>query len=273
MQINGKIALVLGASGGIGRQIAAALASKGARLVVTYFDWPEVSLALCKELKENNYDHLAVQVDLRQPGEIKRLIRQIQEKYGGLDILINNIERGGMPVVHGPYTETQWDLEIATTLKAKWWVVKEAMPLLRKAEEAVIVTLSSIAAVVGRSGPAGLIFNDGYAAANRAISSFTETWAREGAPTVRVNELMLGFFETRHGEKTRGWGLLSEEQRRQITDTALLARTGRIKEVVAAILFLIEEATYMTGSVIRMDGGYLLGANRVPLMPEGVVKE
>ncbi len=166
--------------------------------------------------------------------------------------------------------EEQWDLEMATTLKAKWWVVREAMPLLQKAGEGVIVTLSSIAAVVGRSGPAGLIFNDGYAAANRAISSFTETWAREGAPTVRVNELMLGFFETRHGERTRGWGLLSDEQRRQIADTALLARTGRIEEVVAAILFLIEKATYMTGSVIRMDGGYVLGASRVPPMPAGV---
>lgn len=273
MQINGKIALVLGASRGIGKQIARTLASKGARLVVTYFDWPEDSLALCQEFKENNYDHLAIQVDLRQPGEIEGLFRRLQEKYGGLDILINNIERGGMPVVHGPYSETQWDLEIETTLKAKWWVVEEAMPLLRKAREGIIITLSSIAAVIGRSGPAGLIFNDGYAAANRAISSLTETWARAGAPTVRVNELMLGFFETRHGEKTRGWGLLSDEQRRQITDTVLLARTGRIEEIVAAILFLIEEATYMTGSVIRMDGGYILGSSRVPPMPAGIVNE
>ena len=113
------------------------------------------------------------------------------------------------------------------------------MPLLKQAPEGVLITISSIAAIVGRSGPAGLIFNDGYAAANRAVSSFTETWAREGAPTVRVNELMLGFFETRHAEKTRGWGLLTDEQRRQITETTLMRRTGRIEEIVAAILFLI----------------------------------
>lgn len=273
MQIEGKTALVLGATRGIGKKIATTLAGKGVRLVVPYFDWPEDSRALQQELQKKGFDHLALRVDLRRPAEIAGLFRQLQEKYGGLDILINNIERGGMPVVHGPYSEAQWDLEIATTLKAKWWVVNEAMPLLQKAEEGVIVTLSSIAAVVGRSGPAGLIFNDGYAAANRAVSSFTETWAREGAPTVRVNELMLGFFEARHGEKTRGWGLLNDEQRRQITDTALLARTGRTDEVVAAILFLIEKATYMTGSVIRMDGGYVLGAGRVPPMPAGVVRE
>ena len=270
MQIDGKTALVLGASRGIGRQIATALAEKGARLVVTYFDWPEDSRTMLQEFSQKGYDHLAIQVDLRQPEAIQRLFQQLLEKYGGLDILINNIERGGMPVVHGPYSEKQWELEMATTLKAKWWVVQEAMPLLRKAAEAIIVTLSSIAAVVGRSGPAGLIFNDGYAAANRAVSSFTETWAREGAPMVRVIELMLGFVETRHGEGTRGWGLLSEEQRRQIIETALLARTGRIEEVVAAILFLIEKATYMTGNLIRMDGGYVLGTNRVPPMPAGV---
>lgn len=269
MQIAGKTALVLGAAKGIGRQTALALAQRGARLVVTTFDWPEESARLLHELKEKRYDHLAVRVDLRQPAEIEELFRNLQQRYNGLDILINNIERGGMPVVHGPYTEEQWDLEIATTLKAKWWVVNRAMPLLQKAAEGVIVTLSSIAATVGRSGPAGLIFNDAYAAANRGVSSFTETWARVGAPTVRVNELMLGFFETRHAERTRGWGLLNEEQRRQIADTALLARTGRIEEVVGAILFLIEKATYMTGSVIRMDGGYLLGASRVPAMPAG----
>ena len=270
MQIKGKTALVLGASKGIGRQIALALAQKGARLVVTYFDWPEESARMRQELEDKACDHLAVRVDLRQPGEIEELFRNLQRHYGGLDILINNIERGGMPVVHGPYTEEQWDLEIATTLKAKWWVVNEAMALLKNAGEGVIVTLSSIAGLIGRSGPAGLIFNDAYAAANRALSSFTETWARIGAPTVRVNELMLGFFETRHAENTRGWGLLSEGQRRQIVDTALLARTGKLEEVTAAVLFLIEKATYMTGGILRLDGGYTLGASRVPPMPEGV---
>ncbi len=104
MQIEGKTALVLGASRGIGRRIATTLAGRGARLVVTYFDWPEDSLAMQQELLEKGYDHLAIRVDLRQPGEIEGLFRQLREKYGGLDILINNIERGGMPVVHGPYS-------------------------------------------------------------------------------------------------------------------------------------------------------------------------
>ena len=273
MQIKGKRALVLGASRGIGRAIALDLAKRGARLTVTYFDWPESSREMKQELAGLGSDHLAVKTDLRRPDEIRRLMERIERRYGGLDILINNIERGGMPVVHGPYTASQWDLEQETTLKAKWWTVHHAMPLLKQAPEAVIITLSSIAGVVGRSGPAGLIFNDGYAAANRAVSALTETWARQGAPTVRVNELMIGFFETRHAQGTRGWDLLTDEEKRAIEAHCLLGRTGRLSEAVRAVRFLIASATYMTGAVLRLDGGYLLGGAGVPPLPPGVLDE
>jgi 3-oxoacyl-[acyl-carrier protein] reductase len=273
VQINGKTALVLGATRGIGRAVALALAEQGARLIVPTYDWPEDSASLRQDLTNIGGDHLIPEADLREPAQIDALFHQIQTQYGRLDILINNIERGGMPVVHGAYTPEQWDLEIDTTLKAKWWVVHSAMPLLKAAPEAVIINFSSIAGQVGRSGPAALIFNDAYAAANRAVASFTETWAREGAPTVRVNELMLGFIEHRHAEDTRGWGLLSEAQREQIRGHCLLARTGRLGEVVAAVRFLITEATYMTGAILRLDGGYTLGHAPVPPMPPGVFDE
>ncbi len=269
MDIKGKQALVLGASRGIGKAVARDLAEAGAKLVLPFFDWPEDSARMQAEFAEAGYDHLAMRVDLRNPGQVADLFARIDADCGGLDILINNIERGGMPVVHGPYHSNQWDLEMETTLKAKWWVVNHAMPLLKAAPEAVIVTLSSVAAAVGRSGPAGLIFNDGYAAANRAVSSFTETWARQGAPTVRANELMLGLFETRHGQHTRGWKLLTDVQRQAIADQILLQRTGRLEEVVRSVRFLICEATYMTGAVLRLDGGFVLGHSRVPPMPAG----
>lgn len=216
-------------------------------------------------------EHLAVKVDLRHADEIAGLFAKIEARFGGLDILINNIERGGMPVVHGPYTPEQWDLEMATTLKAKWFVFNRALPLLKASGDGTAITISSIAGLVGRSGPAGLIFNDGYSAANRAVSSFTETWARQGAPEVRVNELMLGFFETRHAEGTRGWPLLTEEERQAIINHTLLGRTGKIADIIKAVFFLIEDAGYMTGSVIRLDGGYPLGSERVPPMPVGVL--
>ena len=134
------------------------------------------------------------------------------------------------------------------------------------------VNISSIAGLVGRSGPAGLLFNDGYAAANRAVSSFTETWAREAAPTVRVNELMLGFIETRHAENTRGWNILSDSEKEAIVNHTLLQCTGSLNDIVKAILFLIEDARFMTGAALRLDGGYVLGGERVPEMPNGILK-
>jgi 3-oxoacyl-[acyl-carrier protein] reductase len=273
MEIAGKVALVLGGGRGIGKAIGLELAKEGATVILTYFDWPEESAAMCDELSSLGEEHMAVQVDLRVPQEIEKLIEDIDRRHGRLDILINNIERGGMPVVHGsydlPHNRDQWNLEIDTTLKAKWLAFHNALPLLKKAEEGVVVTLSSIAGITGRSGPAAMIFSDGYAAANRAVSSFTETWAREGAPSVRVNELMLGIFPTRHGEGTRGWEELSSDQQQAIFDHILLKRAGKIAEIIKTILFMIQDATYMTGSVVRLDGGYVLGASGVLAMPDG----
>jgi 3-oxoacyl-[acyl-carrier protein] reductase len=277
MGLNGKIALVLGAAKGIGKAIGFALAAEGATVIFTYHDWPEDAALMRRELEELAGDHLAVQVDLRDPQEVEKLINEVHKKFGTLHILINNIERGGMPIVHGSYDRPvntdQWDLEMDTTLKAKWWVFHHALPLLKSAGEGVAITLSSIAGIVGRSGPAGLLFNDGYAAANRAVSSFTETWAREAAPTVRVNELMLGFFPTRHAEGTRGWQELSDQQQQAVSDHTLLKRTGRLEEIVRAVLFLVKDATYMTGSVMRLDGGYVLGGSEATPMPAGSLED
>jgi len=270
MKIQGKTALVLGGATGIGKAIGLALARAGARVALTCYDWPEETKRTGKELAALPGDHLLLKADLREPQAIADLFTTIRQEFGGLQILINNIERGGMPIVHGPYTPEQWEIEMATTIRAKWWVMRSALPLLKENPEAAAVTLSSIAGLVGRSGPAGPIFNDGYSAANRAISSFTETWAREGAPNVRVNELMLGFIETRHAEKTRGWDMLSRAQQEAVRNHILLARTGKIGEVTAAVFFLLKEASYMTGATLRLDGGYVLGGDRVPPMPPGV---
>ena len=145
------------------------------------------------------------------------------------------------------------------------------MPHLKASGDAVVINFSSIAAIVGRSGPARLIFNDGYAAANRGIALLTESWARIGAPEVRVNEVMLGFFETRHAEKTRGWGLLTAKQKKAVCEHTLTGRTGKIEDAVKAVLYIIKDAPFMTGAVLRLDGGYVLGGKEAAEMPKGVL--
>jgi 3-oxoacyl-[acyl-carrier protein] reductase len=239
-------------------------------VALTYFDWEEQLPQMRAAFAAVGADPLIERIDLRETEQIAGLIDRVVARFGRLDILINNIERGGWPIVHGPYRRSQWDLEQATTLRAKWWVFDRALPHLKASGDGAVVNLSSIAGIVGRSGPASFIFNDGYAAANRGISLLTETWARIGAPEVRVNEIMLGIFETRHAQGTRGWGLLTEAQRDAVVDHILLNRTGTAKDVVRAVRFVVSEATYMTGSVVRLDGGYVLGGERVAPMPEGV---
>lgn len=266
-----KVALVLGAIKGIGKGIGLSLAKQGFKVALTYHDWEESLGSMRADFEAIGPEHLIIRSDLLDTRSIPGVIQKIVDSFGRLDILINNIERGGWPVVHGPYTTNQWDLEQATTLRAKRWVFDAAFPHLKAAGDGMVINISSIAGMVGRSGPAGAVFNDGYAAANRGISLLTETWARMGAPEVRVNEIMLGFFETRHAQGTRGWGLLTDEEKAALLDHTLLGRTGRIADVVKAVEFLIHDAPFMTGSVIRLDGGYVLGGEKVGPMPKGVL--
>ncbi len=268
MDLSGKTALVCGATRHLGRHIARNLRDQGAQLVLPYYDWPES----CQEMQEEFSAHLCVKSDLRQQEDVQQLIQQTKEKYNRLDIVINNIERGGMPIVHGPYTPEQWDLEMETTLKAKWLVFQESLPLLQQ-QPSIVINISSIAAIVGRKGVAGLIFNDGYAAANRGVNSFTETWAKQAAPSVRVNEIMLGFFDGRHGEATRGWPLLSDDNRAQLVRQTPLGRTGQAEDLNRAVNFLIHHAPFMTGTCLRLDGGYSLGGEDVPAMPDGLQED
>jgi len=277
MEIKDKVALVLGGTRGIGRAIARALAGEGAKIVLPYHDdWPKEAEEMKEEFAGLGENHFTAQVDLRNNEQVQGFINQVRNKFGALHILINNIERGGMPVIHGSYdlavNREQWNLEMDTTLKAKWLVVHHALPLMKSSGRAVIINLSSIAGIVGRTGPAGLIFSDGYSAANRAVSSLTRTWAREAAPNVRVNELMLGFFETRHGDGTRGWEVLKDRDKNAVIEHTLLERAGNLDDIVKTVFFLIKDAPFMTGATLRLDGGYVLAGEKVPAMPDSILE-
>ncbi|MBL4901347.1 SDR family oxidoreductase [Desulfocapsa sp. AH-315-G09] len=276
MKLSGKTALVPGASRPIGRAIARKLGEAGVQLILPTFDWPESIIEMEDEFKQSGFSHMSIPVDLRSEEAVKELMQKVARRFKAIHILVNNIERGGMPIIHGsydlPHNSDQWDLEIASTLKAKWLLFHHSLPLMQSAKEGAVVNISSVSAMLGRSSATAPFFNDAYSAANRAISSFTETWAREAAPTIRVNELMLGLIRNRHGEDTRGWGELNDREKREIFSQCLLERTGTPEEVATAALFLIRDADYMTGSVVRMDGGVTLGSQNVPPMPDGILQ-
>lgn len=270
------VAIIPGASRPFGRAIARRFSSAGFDLVLPWFDWPESVKEMTAEFQAGSSEILSCRCDLRNEQEVHSLFSQIEDAFGRIDCLINNIERGGMPIVHGsynlPHNRGQWELEFETTLKAKWLLYTNAFNLL-KASQGSVVNISSIAGECGRSGPAACFFNDGYSAANNGVRNLTTQWAREGAPDIRVNELMVGLVNGRHGENTRGWQTLSSIERQGLKDHTLLNRLGEPEEVAEAVYFLATGATFMTGSTIVYDGGYLLGGDRVPPMPSGILEE
>lgn len=270
-----KTAIIPGASRPIGRAIARQLAQRNINLVLPCYDWPESIQELKDEAKSFSSKCVFPQVNLQEKKEVKALMTMVKKEFGSVNYLVNNIERGGMPIVHGSYdneqNSQQWELEINTTMKAKWLLFHHCHPLLKKGGTGAVVNISSISAITGRSGPAALFFNDGYSAANRAISAFTQTWAREMGSSFRVNELMLGFCQSRHGENTRGWEALSNKEKEGLINHTLLERTCTPEEVAKSVCFLLFDATYMTGSTICMDGGYLLGGDKVPDYPDGIL--
>jgi 3-oxoacyl-[acyl-carrier protein] reductase len=275
MVLHNKTVLIPGASRPIGRAIAKQFGSMGATLILPVFDWPESIEEMKIEFEQLGFDFHVTEQDLRIESDVTSTVDLIKQTTGKLDHLINNIERGGMPVVHGsydhPHNAGQWDIEIDTTLKAKWLIFHHCLPLLKNSPKGSVLNISSIAGTTGRSGPGACFFNDGYSAANKAIDSFTEQWARECAPNIRVNGLVLGLIKSRHGENTRGWSVLSEDEKKQLHESILLNRTGSPDEVAETVFFLSVLATYITGSIIKMDGGFSLGSMKIPPMPKGIL--
>jgi 3-oxoacyl-[acyl-carrier protein] reductase len=265
--------IVPGASRPIGRAVAHEFGRRGATLALPcYTDWPESTAEMEAEFHRAGYNFMSVFCDLRDVKSTSAAITQIDSSLGNIRVLINNIERGGMPVVHGsyshPHNSDQWNLEFDTTVKAKWNLYQCCLPLLKRSGGTVI-NISSIAARIGRAGPASYLFSDGYSAANRAVFSMTRGWAREAAPEVRVNEVMLGIINGRHGQGTRGWGLLDADQRRDIIDHTLLKRNGSPQEVAELVCYIATQAHYMTGACITLDGGFCLGSEPYMKLPAG----
>lgn len=275
-ELLGRVVLVPGGCRPVGRAIAHSFASRGATLILpVYPDWPESNEEMEQQFSQAGYDYICQPCDLTSSEQTHQLLAAVKNRYGALHYLINNIERGGMPVVHGSYEQEvnkdQWQVEFDTTLKAKWNLYHHSLELLRNCQDGAVINISSIAALVGRSGPASGLFNDGYSAANRGVASFTRQWARELAPSVRVNEVMLGLVDGRHGPTTRGWGLLDENQQRELIDHTLSGRTGTPEEAAEFIYYLAVKARYLTGAVVPFDGGYLLGGSSVGELPEGIL--
>ncbi|MDR3258063.1 MAG: 3-oxoacyl-[acyl-carrier-protein] reductase [Fusobacteriaceae bacterium] len=239
-RLKGKIALVTGSARGIGRAIVERFAAEGAEMVISC-DMVET------EYSESNVKHTILNVTDRE--NIKEVVKKIVEEFGRIDILINNagITKDG-PFVR--MTEDQWDSVINVNLKGVFNVTQAVAPVMTKKKYGSIVTLSSIAGLMGNIGQTN------YSATKGGVISMSKTWAKELArkgAQIRANCVAPGFIET---SMTHA---LPEKVVEGMLERIPLKRMGTVTDVVNTVLFLAsDESSFITGETIAVTGGMVI---------------
>jgi 3-oxoacyl-[acyl-carrier protein] reductase len=233
--LEGKTALVTGASRGIGRAIAASLAEAGASVVVAYRSGGEEAEELAQEIGAR-----AVQADVSDPESAAALV----EDAGELDVLVNNagVTRDGLLV---RMSDDDWKTVIDTNLASVFYTCRAAVRGMMKRRAGAIVNISSIVGLHGNWGQTN------YAASKAGIIGFTKALARElGSRNVRANVVVPGYV------KTRLTDVLPEDATNAMLENTPLGRLGEPEDVAGAVRFLCsEEAAFITGAVLLVDGG------------------
>lgn len=250
MNLKGKVAIITGARRGMGRTHALALAKAGAKVVVADISQEDCEKVV-QEIKKAGGEALAIKCDVSQKAEVEMMVKKAIEKWGRLDILVNN---AGI-LQFKPFlelTEEDWDKVLDVNLKGYFFCAQAAAKEMVKQKSGVIINIASIA--MGQVG-VGFPTLASYGASKGGIVALTETIALELAPfNIRVNAIAPGAIDTPMAESTKTDLKTMEGTLARIP----LHRLGRPEEVSNLVLFLAsDESSYMTGSVVVIDGGWL----------------
>lgn len=247
MLLENRAALVTGASRGIGRAIALALARQGARVAVNYTRQVEAARRVVEEIEALGGEAFPVQADVRDAAAVDTMVEKVGNRYGRLDILVNNagIIRDGLLV---RMKEEDWQEVLDTNLKGVFYCTRAAARLMIRQRRGRIINLASVVGLMGNAGQAN------YASAKAGIIGFTRAVARELAPRgITVNAVAPGFIET---DMTAG---LSPRAKERLLEAIPMGRLGRPEEVAGVVVFLASEAAnYITGQTIAVDGGMVM---------------
>lgn len=239
-----RAALITGSSRGIGRTIALSFARQGYQVVVNYHRNREQAEQVLAEINATGSRGIIVQADVSQPMEARELIEAGVKEFGRLDVLVNNAGINHDQLML-KIQDDEWERVINTNLASTFYCSRAAVKHMFKKRFGRIINISS---VVGISGNAGQTH---YAAAKSGLLGLTYSIAREyGGRGITANAVAPGYIES---DMTASLG---EEQRRQILSSIAAGRLGKPEDVAAVVLFLAsEEASYVNGQVIRVDGG------------------
>lgn len=243
MILQDKVAIVTGATRGIGRAIAKNFADQGAKLVVVGTNAGLIH-SFVEELQQTGTDALGMPVNVADSADVDQLMETVKDRFGRVDILVNNagITRDGLLL---RMKDDDWDTVLDVNLKGAFLCTRAVARLMTRQRNGRIVNISSVVGQMGNAGQAN------YCASKAGLHGLTRATARELAKrNITVNAVAPGFIQTDMTEA------LSEQQRNELLGQVPLARLGQVDDVAAAVLFLAsDQAGYVTGQVIGVNGG------------------
>ncbi|MFD2670148.1 3-oxoacyl-[acyl-carrier-protein] reductase [Marinicrinis sediminis] len=247
MSLSNQVALVTGASRGIGKAIALALAEAGADVAVNYAGSEQAAQEVVEQIEAMGRKAVKIQANVSDSAQVNEMIQQVTDQFGKLDILVNNagITRDNLIM---RMKEEEFDEVIATNLKGVYNCIRGVTRQMMRQRSGRIVNISSVVGVLGNAGQAN------YVAAKAGVIGLTKSCAREFASRgITVNAVAPGFIETDMTDE------LKDEQKAQILQQIPLGRMGQPEHIAKAVVFLASpDAAYMTGQTIHVDGGMVM---------------
>ena len=251
LDLQKRVALVTGASGGLGQAIATTLAAAGARVAVHYGKDAQVADRVVESIRQQGGEAQAFAADVADVAAVRELVAAVEQRFGSLDILVNNAGMDGPHQLVGADDDPKaWEKVLAVDLLGPYYAARAAIPIMERQKRGVIVNITSVHEFIPWEGYSA------YASAKAGLSMFTKTLAQETADRgIRVVAVAPGAIQTPINASV--WG--NPDTLKDLDEKIAMGRLGKPEEVAQVVAFLASDlASYITGTTLAVDGGMLI---------------